>query len=132
MHTTFFFVLLVYYVYNHMLKHIRYIKYIKYLKYLNLYRFRAFIGPSSGVIKYIYFGRHFAWLTYCTYHLLPVLAPNYKQHISVPYFFGHYPSSQILNKIQRFRDWLCLRPQVIKQGKGKREVILAGGSLRQS
>jgi hypothetical protein len=37
-----------------MLKHIRCIKYIKYLKYikhLHLYRFRAFIGPSSGVIK---------------------------------------------------------------------------------
>jgi hypothetical protein len=48
MHTTFFLVLLVYYVYNHMLKHIRCIKYIKYL---NLYRFRAFIGPPSGATK---------------------------------------------------------------------------------
>jgi hypothetical protein len=27
------------------------------------------------------FSRHFAWLTYFTYHLAPVLAPNYKQHI---------------------------------------------------
>jgi hypothetical protein len=25
-----------------------------------------------------YFGRRFAWLTYFTYHLAPVLAPNYK------------------------------------------------------
>jgi len=29
----------------------------------------------------IYFGRHFALLKYLTYHLVPVLAPNYKQHI---------------------------------------------------
>jgi hypothetical protein len=31
----------------------------------------------------IYIGRHFAWLKYCTYHLLlvPVLAANYKQEI---------------------------------------------------
>jgi hypothetical protein len=28
----------------------------------------------------IYFDRHFALLTYFTYHLEPVLAPNYKQH----------------------------------------------------
>jgi len=34
----------------------------------------------------IYFGKHFAWLKYFTYHLLlvPVLAPNYKQHILLP------------------------------------------------
>jgi hypothetical protein len=33
----------------------------------------------------IYFSRHFAWLKYFTYHLLvPVLAPNYKQHILSP------------------------------------------------
>jgi hypothetical protein len=32
------------------------------------------------------FGRHFAWLKYFTYHLLlvPVLTPNYKQHILSP------------------------------------------------
>jgi hypothetical protein len=32
---------------------------------------------------YIYIGRHFAWFKYFTCHLLlvPVLAPNYKQHI---------------------------------------------------
>jgi hypothetical protein len=29
----------------------------------------------------IYFGRHFAWLKYFTYHLVPVLARNYKQDI---------------------------------------------------
>jgi hypothetical protein len=30
-------------------------------------------------IKHIF--RHFALLKYFTYHLVPVLAPNYKQHI---------------------------------------------------
>jgi hypothetical protein len=32
----------------------------------------------------IYFGKHFAWLKYFTYRLVPVLAPNYKQHILSP------------------------------------------------
>jgi hypothetical protein len=31
-----------------------------------------------------YFGRHFTWLKCFTYHLVPVLAPNYKQHILSP------------------------------------------------
>jgi hypothetical protein len=31
-----------------------------------------------------YFDRHFAWLKYFTYHLQPVLALNYKQHILSP------------------------------------------------
>jgi hypothetical protein len=30
------------------------------------------------------FGRHFAWLKYFTHPLVPVLAPNYKQHILSP------------------------------------------------
>jgi hypothetical protein len=30
------------------------------------------------------FKRHFAWLKYFTYHLVPVLAPNCKQHILSP------------------------------------------------
>jgi hypothetical protein len=30
------------------------------------------------------FNRHFAWLKYFTYHLVLVLAPNYKQHILSP------------------------------------------------
>jgi hypothetical protein len=35
--------------------------------------------------KYIgYFDRQFAWLKYFTYHLVPVLAPSYKQHILSP------------------------------------------------
>jgi hypothetical protein len=29
----------------------------------------------------MYFVRHLAWLKYFTYHLVPVLAPNCKQHI---------------------------------------------------
>jgi hypothetical protein len=32
----------------------------------------------------IYFGRHFAWLQYFTYQLVPVLAPNCKQLILTP------------------------------------------------
>jgi hypothetical protein len=32
----------------------------------------------------MYFGRHFAWLKYFAYHLVPVLAPNYKLHILSP------------------------------------------------
>jgi hypothetical protein len=52
-------------------------------------------------------------------------------YISVSCLFGHYPSSNLI-KSQRFRDWLCLRPQVIKKVEDKGEVILAGGSLRQS
>jgi hypothetical protein len=32
----------------------------------------------------IYFGRHFDWLKYFTYHSVTVLAPNYKQHILSP------------------------------------------------
>jgi hypothetical protein len=32
----------------------------------------------------MYFGKHFAWFKYFTYHLVPVLALNYKQHILSP------------------------------------------------
>jgi hypothetical protein len=28
--------------------------------------------------------RHFAWMTYFIYRLVPILAPNYKQHILSP------------------------------------------------
>jgi hypothetical protein len=37
-----------------------------------------------GARQNIYFNRHFAWLIYFTYHLVPVLVPNYKQHILSP------------------------------------------------
>jgi hypothetical protein len=37
-----------------------------------------------GIRQNIYFGRHFARLKYFTYHLVPVLAPNCKQHILSP------------------------------------------------
>jgi hypothetical protein len=40
-----------------------------------------FILNEIQVKGIIYFGRHFAWLKCFTYHLVPVLAPNYKQHI---------------------------------------------------
>jgi hypothetical protein len=36
----------------------------------------------------IYFGRHFAGLKYFTHHLVPALAPNYKQHIFSPLKLG--------------------------------------------
>jgi hypothetical protein len=32
----------------------------------------------------IYFGRQFAWLKYFTYHSVPVLVPDCKQHILSP------------------------------------------------
>jgi len=51
--------------------------------------------------------------------------------MSVSCLFGHYPSSQFLNKITTFQR-LALSPSSGDKGKGKREVILAGGSLRQS
>jgi hypothetical protein len=40
----------------------------------------------KDILYTIYFGRHFAWLKYFTYHtlLLPLLATNYKQHILSP------------------------------------------------
>jgi hypothetical protein len=37
-----------------------------------------------GAMEKIYFDRHFAWLKYITYRLVPVLAPNIKQHILSP------------------------------------------------
>jgi hypothetical protein len=37
-----------------------------------------------GSRQNIYFGRHFSWLKYFTYHLVPVLAPNCKQHSLSP------------------------------------------------
>jgi hypothetical protein len=53
-------------------------------------------------------------------------------YIFVSCLFGHYPSFNLNKFTQRFRDWFCLRLQVMK-GKGqKEEVILAGGPLRQS
>jgi hypothetical protein len=43
-----------------------------------------FILNEIGAQGKTYFGSHFAWLKYFTYHLVPVLAPNYKQHILSP------------------------------------------------
>jgi hypothetical protein len=44
-------------------------------------RTRQYIPEDSGLHIYIYIFRHFAWMAYFTYHLVPVLAPNCKQHI---------------------------------------------------
>jgi hypothetical protein len=35
----------------------------------------------TNTSMYIYIGRQFAWLKHFTYHLVPVLALNCKQHI---------------------------------------------------
>jgi hypothetical protein len=45
-----------------------------------------FILKEIGGQGKIFFDSHFAWLKYFTYHLLlvPVLAPNCKQHILLP------------------------------------------------
>jgi hypothetical protein len=53
---------------------------------------------------------------------------SYRIVISVSCLFGHYPSSQFLNKITTFQR-LALSPSSGGKGKGvlKREVILAGG-----
>jgi hypothetical protein len=52
--------------------------------------------------------------------------------VSVSCLSGHFPSSQFSNKTTTFQR-LALSPSSgDKKGKGKREVILAGGSLRQS
>jgi hypothetical protein len=46
-----------------------------------LYDGHIYYERNMGTRCNIHFGRHFAWLKYFTYHLVPVLAPNYKQHI---------------------------------------------------
>jgi hypothetical protein len=46
-------------------------------------------------------------------------------NISVSCLFGHYPSSNLI-KSQRFRDWLCLSPQVIRKGEGRGSSYLVG------
>jgi hypothetical protein len=40
-----------------------------------------FILNEIGAQHKTYIFRHFTLLKYFTYHLVPVLAPNYKQHI---------------------------------------------------
>jgi hypothetical protein len=108
--------------------------------------------PKITSTDYTWIPKGYIWRILTMVHYIPVSC-----------LFGHYPSSNSV-KSQRFRDWLCLRLQVIKErargrwsylvgpldranlhhwrlalspssgdkGKGKREVILSGGSLRQS
>jgi hypothetical protein len=40
-----------------------------------------YFEKNMGARQNTYFGRHFVWLKYFTYHLVPVLDPNYGQHI---------------------------------------------------
>jgi hypothetical protein len=57
-----------------------------------------------------------------------VLIENHIKVVSVSCFFGHYPSSQFLNKITTFQR-LALSP--FSGDKERGGVILSGGSLRQ-
>jgi hypothetical protein len=41
----------------------------------------VFIFNEVGAEHKTYIVRHFAWMTYFAYRLVPVLAPNHKQHI---------------------------------------------------
>jgi hypothetical protein len=50
----------------------------------SLYEGHIYFQRNMDVRNNIYSGRHFAWLKYFTYRLVPVLAPNYKQHILSP------------------------------------------------
>jgi hypothetical protein len=43
-----------------------------------------FIWNEIWAKSKIHIDRHFLWLKYFTYHLVPVLDPNYKQHILSP------------------------------------------------
>jgi hypothetical protein len=49
-----------------------------------LYEGHNYFEWNMGARWNIYFARHFAWLKYFTYRLVPILAPNYKQHILSP------------------------------------------------
>jgi hypothetical protein len=49
-----------------------------------LYEGHLFRTKYERKVKYVYFGRHFAWLKYITYRLVPVPAPNYKHRTLSP------------------------------------------------
>jgi hypothetical protein len=49
-----------------------------------LYEGYNYVERTMGTRYKTYFGRNFVWLRYFTYHLVPVLAPNYKQHTFSP------------------------------------------------
>jgi hypothetical protein len=42
-----------------------------------LYEEHIYFEQNIGARSNLYFGRHFAWLKYVTYHLVPALAPKY-------------------------------------------------------
>jgi hypothetical protein len=58
--------------------------------------------------KSIYFGGNFAWLRYFTYHLVPKMAPNYKQHILLPTEVSLFSLSQHVKKKIKIK-WHCCR-----------------------
>jgi hypothetical protein len=49
-----------------------------------LYQRYIYFDRNTDALLSTYFGRHFAWLKYFTYHLVPILAPNYKHGILSP------------------------------------------------
>jgi hypothetical protein len=46
-----------------------------------LYTGHIYFERNMDARQNIYLYKHFAWFKYFTYHLVPVLAPNYKQRI---------------------------------------------------
>jgi hypothetical protein len=61
-----------------------------------------------GATQNMYFGKQFAWLKHFTYHLVPVLAPNCKQHVLSPakveLYFGVAACRLIKIKLQSCRS----------------------------
>jgi hypothetical protein len=51
------------------------------------------IGRNMDAGQNTYFGRHFAWLKCFTHQLVPILAPNYKQHIFRCFLCPHTPTT---------------------------------------
>jgi hypothetical protein len=49
-----------------------------------LYEGHIYFERNMGARQKVYFDRHFAWLKYFTFLLVPVLALNHKQHILSP------------------------------------------------
>jgi hypothetical protein len=63
-----------------------------------LYKGHIYFERNMDARKRVYFDRHFAWLKYFTYHLVPALAPNYKQHILLPAKVSYPSVSQHADK----------------------------------
>jgi hypothetical protein len=76
---------------------------------------------NVGARYNIYFARHLVWLTYFTCHLLlvPVLAPNYKQHILSPAkvaFFRCHNTPNIKNELALLSQLILFRIIMLTKG----------------